>query len=93
MGALEEIEKRAVGFLEESDGSKSASRLCMVAVIGFTLGILLGLFFKIRGPISMAEFSVAIEKLGLFAGGTCSALYGINRFGDFATRPKGPDKE
>jgi hypothetical protein len=84
MGApiLNAIEKRAIGFLQEGDGSQSSSRLCMVLVVVFALGFITALLWKVRGPITVAEFCQAVGSLGMFTGGVCGALYGINRFGE-----------
>jgi hypothetical protein len=76
------IEKKVLGFLSESDGSKSSTRLCVVLIVVFVLGFVTALLAKVRGPITVAEFCQAVGELGLFAGGVCSALYGINRFGE-----------
>ena len=88
-----EVEKRVIGFLQESDGSQSSTRLCIVLIVVFVLGVITALLFKIHAPISVAEFSQAVSALGVFAASVCGALYGINRFGEaLDNRAKGPQQ-
>lgn len=86
MADIQKIEmsaaKRVIGFLQESDGSQSSTRLCVVLVIAFTIGFIAALLSKIHAPITVAEFCQAVNALALFAGGICGSLYGINRFGE-----------
>lgn len=72
-----DAESKAIGFLQESDGSHSSTRLCVVLIIVFVLGCITALIAKIHAPITVAEFCQAVSALGLFAGGVCGALYGI----------------
>lgn len=80
------VETRAAPFirsaLSESDGTISSTRCMIVLVIVFTIGVVAALLWKIKGPITVADFSQAIGSLGLFAGGICGSLYGINRISE-----------
>jgi len=91
MDVADAAEKKVIGFLQESDGSQSSTRLCVVLVVVFTLGAIAALLWKIHGPITVAEFCQAVGSLGLFASGICGALYGINRAGEcFDNRAQRP---
>lgn len=78
-GKIQEIEKRAIGFLQESDGSQSSTRLCLVLVIIFSLGFVTALLCKVHGPITIAEFCSAVGSIGEFAIGVGGPLYAVNR--------------
>jgi|ERR1700683_310519 len=87
------VASRVAGFLQESDGSQSSTRLCVVLIVVFSIGFIAALLWKIHAPITVAEFCQAVNALALFAGGVCGSLYGINRFGECldnrAAGPKG----
>lgn len=78
-------------MLSERDGTGSSTRFCVVATILFTLGFVTALLWKIHGPVTVAEFCQGVGALGMFAGGICGTLYGINRLGNAAdNRATGP---
>jgi hypothetical protein len=77
-----QVEKQVIGFLEESDGSKSSTRLCVVLIVVFVLGFITALLTKVHAPITIAEFAQAVGALGTFCVAVCGALYGINRLGE-----------
>lgn len=82
------------GVFSEGDGTPSSSRICVFAVIAFTLGFGTALVWKIHAPVTVGEFCQALSALTLFASGICGALYGINRAADVLNkRAPGAQKE
>lgn len=70
-------------MLSEDDGSVSNTRVCVTLVIVFVLGFVTALLWKVKTPVTVDEFCQAVGSLGLFAGGICGSMYGINRLGNY----------
>ena len=62
----------------ESDGAPSSSRIAIALVITFASGWITGLLHRISGPVTLADVSAFVEKLGGYVFETVSALYGLN---------------
>lgn len=67
----------------EKDGTGSSTRLNIAAVTGFSLGFITALLWKVRAPITVAEFCQGVSAVGNFAMGFGGLLYGVNRAGNW----------
>lgn len=70
-------------MVSEDDGAVSNTRVCIVLTVVFVLGFVTALMWKVRAPVTVAEFCEAVKSLGEFGGGICASLYGINRLGNY----------
>lgn len=69
-------------WLSEPDGTISNARICVVIVIGFATGWMTALLMKVRGPVTVPELTAFVGQLGMYVGGICTSLYGVNKFAD-----------
>lgn len=72
--------------LSGSDGSGSATRICMVALVSFVIGIGASLTYRIHQPLTVDDLNNFLSAAGIFLTTTCSPLYLINRGADVLQR-------
>jgi len=65
--------------LSEPDGSGSAVRVWISAIVGFVVGTGVALVSHIHGPVTVADFDSFLGAAGLFIATVAGPLYLINK--------------
>ena len=68
--------------LSEDDGSGSSTRLIMVMLVSFIVGVGSAFAFKVHGPVTLAEYGQFLTSASAFIMATCGPLYLINKGAD-----------
>lgn len=63
----------------EPDGTGSASRILITAIVCFVLGIGSALVAKIHTPVSVSDINSFLGAAGIFIASTCTPMYLINK--------------
>ena len=69
-------------IFSEPDGTGSSTRITMLAIICFILGIGSTLAFKMHDHISVGDMNSFLSSSGNFILTTCGPLYAINKGSD-----------
>jgi predicted cation transporter len=80
--------QKIIAFLKsqfsESDGTVSNTRVCMFAIIMFTLGWGTALVTKIHTSVTVTELDGFLNAATFFVTGITGTLYAINKVADVA---------
>lgn len=69
-------------ILSGSDGTGSSTRLCMVSLVSFVIGVGVTLVCKLHTPVTVLDIDNYLAAAGLFIATTCGPLYLINKGAD-----------
>ncbi len=79
MNYIEKFLSFVKSVLSEPDGTGSSTRVCMIALVFFVIGVGTTFVLRMHTPVTPSDVCNIFTSLGVFIVTTCGPLYAINK--------------